>query len=93
MFWCGRDGQVPQPRLASSHWLGHHISITKLFKATLSVLINPHKNRELGEVLLTLQELSGTSTILPSNNFFNNFFVYFNDRQIFGGKTKNKSFA
>ena len=57
------------------------------------VLNNPHKNRELGEVLLTLQELSGTSTILPSNNFFNNFFVYFNDRQIFGGKTKNKSFA
>ena len=21
--WCGRLGQVPQPRLASSHWLGH----------------------------------------------------------------------
>ena len=21
--WCGRLGQVPQPRLSSSHWLGH----------------------------------------------------------------------
>ena len=23
VYWCGRLGQVPQPRLTSMHWLGH----------------------------------------------------------------------
>ena len=28
--WCGRLRQVPQPRLASSHWLGHLPSLASL---------------------------------------------------------------
>ena len=30
LCWCGHFGQVPQPQLANSHWLGHLPSLTLL---------------------------------------------------------------
>ena len=37
LCWCGRLGQVPQPWLASSHWLGHRTSLASvLYKKKIS---------------------------------------------------------
>ena len=54
--WCGWLGQVPQPRLASSHWLGHLSSLASpvallLYKEKISrtevrrTLDDPYKVR------------------------------------------------
>ena len=35
--WCGQLGQVPQPRLASSHWLGHLPSLASPVSSLLYI--------------------------------------------------------
>ena len=44
LCWCGQLAQVPKPRLASSHWLGH---LPSLASPAATLLYKIHLNQAL----------------------------------------------